>query len=65
MGFSKILLQPSGMFMESPNSQFTTAHELGHWIWHRGKEVLICDHDQLTREWTGNNKEVAANRYAA
>lgn len=45
--------------------RFTAAHELGHWIWHRGKVALICDHDQLTREWTGNNKEVAANRYAA
>lgn len=45
--------------------RFSAAHELGHWLKHRGKIALVCDNDQLTCKWDGHDKEGVANRYAA
>ena len=45
--------------------RFSAAHELGHWMKHRGEVALVCESDQLIREWAGHRKEGAANRYAA
>ena len=45
--------------------RFSAAHELGHWLKHRGKVALVCDNDQLTRKWDGHDREGVANRYAA
>lgn len=45
--------------------RFSVAHELGHWLKHRGKVALVCSNEQLVYKWDGHNKEGVANRYAA
>lgn len=43
--------------------RFSAAHELGHWIKDRGKIAVECD--QKSMDWTEDNRERMANRYAA
>lgn len=45
--------------------RFSAAHELAHWIGHRGKVALQCDGQQFTQRWNGKDKEAWANNYAA
>ena len=45
--------------------RFSAAHELGHWMKHRGKVALVCDNEQLVSKWDGRDRESVANRYAA
>ena len=45
--------------------RFSAAHELGHWMHDRGKAAFGCQELQLFNEWTRNNPEARANRYAS
>lgn len=45
--------------------RFSAAHELGHWMKHRGKVALVCNNEQLMCKWEGRDRESVANRYAA
>ena len=45
--------------------RFSAAHELGHWLKHRGKVALVCDNEQLICKWAGHDREGVANRYAS
>lgn len=45
--------------------RFSAAHELGHWMKHRGKVALVCNNEQLICKWEGRDRESVANRYAA
>lgn len=45
--------------------RFSGAHELGHWMCDRGKIAFACTEHVLTREWSDDNPERRANRYAA
>jgi len=45
--------------------RFSAAHELGHWMGDRERVARACDEKALTREWTAENPERRANRYAA
>lgn len=45
--------------------RFSGAHELGHWMIDRGKiSHFVCTEAQLTSEWSRNNPETRANRFA-
>lgn len=45
--------------------RFSVGHELGHWAWDRGKVAFSCDDRKFAGEWTGNDKESVANKYAS
>jgi hypothetical protein len=45
--------------------RFSSGHELGHWMKDRGQSAFGCLDSQLESEWTANNPEVRANRFAS
>lgn len=46
--------------------RFSVAHELGHWMIHRGKlSTLICSEKSLVTGWNVDDPERSANRFAA
>jgi hypothetical protein len=45
--------------------RFSAGHELGHWMCDRGRIAFGCTEAVLTREWSDENPERRANRYAA
>ncbi|QQS33614.1 MAG: ImmA/IrrE family metallo-endopeptidase [Acidobacteriota bacterium] len=46
--------------------RFSVAHELGHWMIHRGKlSTLICSERDLLTGWKVDDPERSANRFAA
>jgi len=40
-------------------------HELGHWMYDRGKASFSCEERQFIQDWSRNNPESCANRYAS
>jgi hypothetical protein len=45
--------------------RFSAGHELGHWMFDRGKVSLFsCEENLFVKEWSKNNPETRANRYA-
>jgi hypothetical protein len=48
-----------------PRQRFSAAHELGHWMYDRGKASLSCQEAQFLKEWSASNPESRANRYAS
>ncbi|HEV2855673.1 MAG TPA: ImmA/IrrE family metallo-endopeptidase [Thermoanaerobaculia bacterium] len=52
---------------DSPHSRqrFSGAHELGHWMCDRGRAAFACIEKAFLREWSKDNPETRANRYAA
>lgn len=46
--------------------RFSAGHELGHWMFDRGKASLFsCDEKIFVKEWSSTNAETRANRYAS
>ena len=45
--------------------RFSAAHELGHWMHDRGNASFSCQEAQFAKEWSRNNPETRANRYAS
>jgi hypothetical protein len=45
--------------------RFSSGHELGHWMNDRGQNAFGCTKLQMNSEWTGNNAETRANRFAS
>ncbi|HZR33289.1 MAG TPA: ImmA/IrrE family metallo-endopeptidase [Terriglobales bacterium] len=45
--------------------RFSSGHELGHWMKDRGQNAFGCSKSQMNSEWTGNNAETRANRFAS
>lgn len=46
--------------------RFSAAHELGHWMMDRGKvSSFLCQEKVFATEWSADNPERRANRYAA
>ncbi|HCA57822.1 MAG TPA: hypothetical protein DEP46_07570 [Blastocatellia bacterium] len=53
---------------DSPRARqrFSVAHELGHWMIDRGKlSGFVCTEKNLLADWSGDNPERRANRFAA
>ncbi len=52
---------------KAPRSRqrFSAAHELGHWMYDRGRVAFACTESALVRGWADSNPEKQANRYAA
>jgi hypothetical protein len=48
-----------------PRQRFSAAHELGHWMYDRGKASFSCQEAQFLKEWSNINPESRANRYAS
>ena len=48
-----------------PRQRFSSGHELGHWMKDRGQNAFGCLDFQINSEWTGNNPETRANRFAS
>jgi len=49
----------------SPRQRFSGGHELGHWVYDKGKNVFNCKEAALTSEWFEFNPEQRANRFSA
>jgi len=62
-GNSAIITVDSGS--PRPRQRFSAAHELGHWMYDRGKASLSCQEAQFLMEWSAINPESRANRYAS
>jgi len=45
--------------------RFSAGHELGHWMRDRGRNAFGCSNRMMQTEWTVNNPESRANRFAA
>jgi hypothetical protein len=45
--------------------RFSAGHELGHWMRDRGQNAFGCSNRTMQTEWTVNNPESRANRFAA
>jgi len=45
--------------------RFSSGHELGHWMKDRGQNAFGCSKTQMNSEWTSNNAETRANRFAS
>lgn len=45
--------------------RFSAAHELGHWLRHRGKLAQACSEEMLAECWQVKDREAEANRFAA
>ncbi len=45
--------------------RFSSGHELGHWMKDRGQNAFGCLDIQIDSEWTSNNAETRANRFAS
>lgn len=52
------------MTSEEPRQRFSVAHELGHWMYDRGK-ALSCAVADLRAPWWSGNPEARANGFAA
>jgi Zn-dependent peptidase ImmA (M78 family) len=44
--------------------RFSGGHELGHWMRDRGKIAFVCSEKVFATEWSNDNPERRANRYA-
>jgi hypothetical protein len=45
--------------------RFSGGHELGHWMRDRGTASFECNEQMFTREWSEENPEKRANRFAS
>jgi hypothetical protein len=45
--------------------RFSGGHELGHWMRDRGTATFQCNEQMFVREWSEDNPEKRANRFAA
>lgn len=45
--------------------RFSIGHELGHWMWDRGKIAFSCNAEVLDHQWSRTGKESLANSFAA
>lgn len=45
--------------------RFSSGHELGHWMKDRGQNAFGCLDSQMDSEWTSDNAETRANRFAS
>jgi hypothetical protein len=45
--------------------RFSGGHELGHWMRDRGSATFQCNEQMFVREWSEDNPEKRANRFAA
>lgn len=48
-----------------PRQRFSGGHELGHWLWDRGKVAFACNEETFHTEWAKKSAEQQANRYSA
>jgi Zn-dependent peptidase ImmA (M78 family) len=47
-----------------PRQRFSAGHELGHWMRDRGQAAFQCQDRVFVKEWSAENPETRANRYA-
>ncbi len=45
--------------------RFSIGHELGHWMWDRGRMAFACTKEMQDARWSGADKETIANRFSA
>src|SRR5215813_11483377 len=51
--------------MKRARQRFSVGHELGHWMRDHGTIGFSCSHKDFLTEWSSDNPERRANRYAA
>jgi Zn-dependent peptidase ImmA (M78 family) len=48
-----------------PRQRFSAGHELGHWMRDRGLVSFQCTNATFVQEWSAENPETRANRFAS
>lgn len=48
-----------------PRQRFSGGHELGHWMRDRGQVAFQCADKSFDQEWSADNPETRANRFAS
>jgi hypothetical protein len=48
-----------------PRQRFSAGHELGHWMRERGQISFQCEDKSFVKEWSEENPEWRANRFAS
>ena len=48
-----------------PRQRFSAGHELGHWLYDRGRIAFACTDSQFMSGWESGDPERRANRFAA
>jgi IrrE N-terminal-like domain len=48
-----------------PRQRFSAGHELGHWMRDRGQVAFECRDNTFVKEWSAENPETRANRFAS
>jgi Zn-dependent peptidase ImmA (M78 family) len=49
----------------TPRKRFSVGHELGHWMWDRGKMAFACTSRMQESRWYGTDKESLANHFSS
>jgi IrrE N-terminal-like domain len=62
---AKAIITVNSECRNAGRKRFSAGHELGHWMKDRGQSAFGCTDRQLDAEWSDNNPEVRANRFAS
>lgn len=65
MGFENRAIITIDVNSPRPRQRFSAGHELGHWMRDRGQVAFQCKNENFVREWSADNPETRANRFAS
>jgi Zn-dependent peptidase ImmA (M78 family) len=65
MGFNDRAIITIDADCPRPRQRFSAGHELGHWMKDRGQVAFQCQDKTFVKEWSVENPETRANRYAS
>ncbi len=65
MGFNDRAIITIDANTSRPRQRFSGGHELGHWMKDRGQVSFQCKNETFVREWSVDNPETRANKFAS
>ncbi|HKF48017.1 MAG TPA: ImmA/IrrE family metallo-endopeptidase [Terracidiphilus sp.] len=65
MGFKDRAIITIDDYTHRRRQRFSAGHELGHWMRDRGQMAFQCKSENFVREWSAENPETRANRFAS
>ena len=65
MGLDDVAIITIDVSSSAERRRFSGGHELGHWMRDRGTASFRCDEQVFVREWSVDNPEKRANRFAS
>jgi hypothetical protein len=65
MGYKDRAIITVNIHSKRSRQRFSGGHELGHWMRDRGTVAFKCDEQSFVRDWSRENAEYRANRFAS